>query len=89
MVGIIIVSAIFGALSFLIVGIFLVDEQGGLIPAIILGIIGIVFLLLLIVSSVQYGRDTEFKNVCPVCDETYDREMNYCSIDGHELVLER
>lgn len=89
MLGLAILSTIFAMMMFVLLGMFLMDDEKLSFAELVVILFGFLFLASSIVASVQYGRDTALQRACPVCEETYDQDMNYCPIDGHELVLER
>lgn len=87
MLGVIVIGVVISAIVFILAGIWIgVDDEGLSIPIFMIFMASLI-LFLTVCASIQYGRDTSVLNVCPECNETYDRDMKYCSADGTELVL--
>lgn len=87
MLASIIIGSIVAAILFLLVGFWIgIDNDDWPMPTFLFFMASFI-LFLTVATAVQYGRETSTFNVCPVCNETYDRDMKYCSADGTELVL--
>lgn len=79
----IILLAIISAVCFVVSGILFAEDSGF---SAMLAFIGGICIFLIILLSFQEGKNYILDtSVCPVCQERYEENYDYCLIDGTKL----